>query len=133
MIKIVKKIFDKQIVRFLLVACLNTLFGYGIFALLIFWGLKYPIAILISTIAGVLFNFKSYGLLVFNSTDNRLIIRFVGVYILVYLCNVSGIAIFEYFKVSNYIAGLILALPIGFLGYLLNKRFVFNAPKTNRN
>jgi putative flippase GtrA len=133
MIQIAKKIVEKQIVRFVLVACLNTLFGYGTFALLIFCGLHYPFAILISTIAGVIFNFKTYGLLVFNSNANRLIIRFVVVYLLVYICNVSGIAIFEYFKISNYLAGMILALPIGFLGYFLNKRFVFNNSHSNMN
>lgn len=118
-------ILRKQYLRFFLVAGLNTFFGYGAFALLIYFGLHYTLAVLISTVAGVLFNFKTYGLLVFNSKDNKLIFHFFGVYIVTYLCNVSGIALLAHLEFSNYMAGMIMALPIGFLGFILNKKFVF--------
>lgn len=120
-------ILRKQFVRFILVAGLNTLFGYGVFALLIYFGLHYSLAVLISTVAGILFNFKTYGLLVFNSKDNKLIFHFIGVYIVTYLFNVSGIAFFTHLEFSNYMAGMIMALPVGLLGFILNKKFVFKA------
>lgn len=120
-------ILRKQFVRFFLVAVLNTIFGYGVFALLIYFGLHYTLAVLISTVAGVLFNFKTYGLLVFNSKDNKLIFHFIGVYIVIYLCNVSGIAFLTHLEFSKYMAGMIMALPVGFLGFILNKKFVFKA------
>ena len=119
------KLFNKQIVRFFLVASVNTLFGYGVFALLIYLGLHYSLAVLSSTISGIIFNFKTYGYFVFNSNKNKLIFRFIGVYILVYLCYIGGIAIFEYFLISNYIAGMILIIPLGLLGFVLNRKFVY--------
>jgi putative flippase GtrA len=118
-------LFKMQIVRFFLVAGVNTFFGYGVFAVLIYIGLHYSLAVLISTIIGILINFKTYGYLVFNSKKNRLIFRFIGVYAIVYLCYIGGIAIFEYYSISNYTAGMIMAIPLGFLGFILNNNFVY--------
>jgi len=125
MIRIILKALNEQIIRFFLVAVLNTLFGYGFFALLIYLKFHYSIAILLSTIAGILFNFKTYGSLVFNSRENNLIVRFISIYMIAYLFNIAGLALFEFFKINNYIAGIILVVPIGLLSFSLNKRFVF--------
>lgn len=67
---------NKQLVKFLLVGGLNTLFGYAVFAVLISTGLHYTIAVFIGTLIGVLFNFKTTGKLVFDSQDNTLIWKF---------------------------------------------------------
>jgi putative flippase GtrA len=45
------------LLRFLLVGVLNTAFGYLLFALLLALGLKVPLALLLATVGGVLFNF----------------------------------------------------------------------------
>jgi len=119
------QILNKQIVRFGLIAGLNTLFGYGIFALLIYSGLHYTLAVFISTVVGVLFNFKTYGILVFKSSKNSLIFRFIGVYAIVYLFNISGICVFERFAISNYFAAMIMLVPVGLLSFVLNKLFVY--------
>ena len=71
---------DILFIKFLAVGVLNTLFGYGIFALLLFIGLHYAVASILATICGVLFNFKTTGTLVFNNNDNRLIFKFISVY-----------------------------------------------------
>jgi putative flippase GtrA len=129
--KIISHILNQQLIRFFLVAGLNTLFGYGMFALLIYIGLHYSMAVLISTIAGVLFNFKTYGLLVFNSKNNKLIFKFILIYIILYLSNIGGIAAFEYFGIGNYIGGMLMLVPVGLLGFLLNKKFVFKTSISN--
>lgn len=123
--KTISKLLNQQLIRFFLVAGLNAAFGYGMFALLIYLGLHYSMAVLISTIMGVLFNFKTYGLLVFNSKDNKLIFKFISVYIILYLCNIGGIASFEYIGIGNYMGGMLMLVPVGLLGFLLNKKFVF--------
>lgn len=115
-----------QFVRFLLVGVINTLFGYGCFALFLYVGLHYTLALFLATILGVLFNFKSIGALVFKSHDNRLIFRFIGSYIAVYFVNVVGIKAFSYFGVTPYVSGAILIFPMAILAYMLNKRFVFS-------
>ena len=116
-----------QFVKFLLVGGLNTLFGYGIFALFLALGVHYSLAALLSTVLGILFNFKTYGTLVFRSSDNRLIFKFLGVYGVTYLLTVAGIAVLKSFHLSAFAAGAILAVPVALIGFLLNRRFVFKS------
>ncbi|MGE5472456.1 MAG: GtrA family protein [Bacteroidota bacterium] len=119
-------IFNHRFVRFVLVGLVNSIFGYGIFAILLYAGLHYSLALLLATILGVLFNFKSTGSLVFGSHDNRLIFRFVGSYVVVYFFNYMGIEALSRLGVIPYIGGAILVLPMAVLAFLINKRFVFN-------
>ncbi|MCL2335252.1 MAG: GtrA family protein [Endomicrobia bacterium] len=117
---------NKQFISFLFVGALNTVFGYSMYALFIFLGLKYPVAVLFSTILGVLFNFKTIGVLVFKNGDNRLILRFFAVYAIIYVLNVAGLALLKSAGSQNmYINGLILVLPLALLSFFLNKKFVF--------
>ncbi len=117
---------SEQFVRFLFVGALNTVFGYCAFAFFVFLGCNYIFAPLFATIIGVLFNFKTIGLLVFKNGDNRLLARFFGVYAIVYLCNVLCLKAFELGGIKNlYVSGIILVLPLALLGYGLNKKFVF--------
>ena len=112
--------------RFLFIGGVNTLFGYSVFAFLIFIGLHYTIALFVGTILGVLFNFKTTGLFVFRNKSNQLILKFILVYAVIYLINVFGLTIFNRIGISNYIGGAIMILPIACLSYFLNKLFVYN-------
>lgn len=114
-----------QFHRYLAVGLLNTLFGYGIFALLNYLGLGYPVALLLATVLGVLFNFKSIGILVFESRNNGLIFRFIAVYVVIYLLNLLGLKLLSVAHVNVYIAGAILLPLMAAVGFLVNKRFVF--------
>jgi putative flippase GtrA len=124
-----KKCLKNDIVRFFLVSGLNTAFGYGLFALLIYLGLHYTLAVLISTVTGILFNFKTIGILVFKNYNNLLIFKFFGVYGITYLFNISCLAVFKYFEINIYLAGAVLLIPVGLLAFLLNKNFVFKSTK----
>jgi putative flippase GtrA len=118
---------DSHFIRFILVGILNTMVGYGLFALFIYLGLHYSLAVLFSTILGVLFNFKSIGRLVFNTSDNERIYHFIGVYMLLYLLNVSGLWGLSSIGIENmYVAGAILLVPLAIISFVLNKNFVFN-------
>ena len=114
-----------RLFRFFIVSGINTVFGYGLFALLIFIGVVYPFAMLISTIAGILFNFKTIGIIVFKNTKNILIFKFFGVYGITYICNIGGLALFTSLEINIYLSGAILLIPIGLLTFILNKTFVF--------
>jgi putative flippase GtrA len=116
---------DQPFIRFLLVGGINTIFGYGLFAFFIYLHLHYSLASLLSTVLGVLFNFKTTGKLVFKSSDNRLIVRFFAVYGMVYVVNVMLLKGFKWFGLNFYIAGAIIVLPLAVLSFILNKRFVF--------
>lgn len=127
-VRIAKK---HQFVKFLLVGVLNTLFGYSLFAILILIGLNYKYAVLLGTILGVLFNFKTTGRLVFGAKNNKLIFRFVGVYVVTFLLNVEllriadGININIEQKTKMLIAGAIFVLPMAAISFVLMKLFVF--------
>jgi len=144
----IKKILQKKIVRFFLVSGLNTAFGYGLFSSLILIGLHYTIAGLISTILGILFNFKTIGLVVFKNKKNDLIFKFFGVYGINYIISIALLTLFEssgmdtflslklftftnllFFKnprINACIGGAILVIPMGLFAYVLNHFFVFN-------
>ena len=110
---------------YMLVGGINTFVGYSLFALFMFSGLHYSLATLAATILGVLFNFKSIGKLVFKSHDNRLIFRFVAVYIVTYTINVLSLKAFKNMQLNLYIAGLAMTIPMALVSYVLHNRFVF--------
>lgn len=118
-----------RLIRFFLVGGLNTLFGYGAFASLLFIGFHYAWAALLGTVAGVIFNFFTTGRLVFDRSTSGGLIRFVAVYALVYLLNVAALWAFERLGINPYVSGLILIVPMACLSYLLMRRFVFRGAR----
>lgn len=123
--KLIDAFWQKGFLRFLVVGVLNTLFGYALYALFLFMGLHFTVAAFLATIIGILFNFKTTGVLVFKNKDNALVLKFFAVYGVVYCVNILFLAIFDSFSVSAYLAGAILTLPMAILSYLLMKKFVF--------
>jgi len=112
----------------------NTAFGYTVFAVFILLGLHYVLAALLGTICGILFNFKTTGIIVFRNKDNRLIFRFFGVYLFTYLLNIGLLRLFDFYGVGSLVAGAIIILPMAFLSFLLSRRFVFKtSPKAQGN
>ncbi len=114
-----------RVFNFLVVGGLNTIFGYGVFALMLWMGLHYSLAIAIATILGTFFNFKSIGTLVFRSHDNSKIVRFILVYASVYCVNVIGVAALLRIGINTYQSGLLMILILAPLAYLLNCHYVF--------
>jgi putative flippase GtrA len=121
----------KTIAKFVAVGIINTVFGYSVYALFIFLGMHYSLAALFGTIIGVLFNFKTIGILVFKVNDDRLLIRFIGVYIVTYLMNVSVLKIFHNYRFNMYTAGLLLIVPMAGFSYVLHSKFVFRKKAAN--
>lgn len=117
----------KQVIRFIIVGVVNTLFGYGIYALLIFFGLNYVYAVFFATIAGILFNFKTIGHYVFESHDRSLLLKFFIVYTVVYLANVGLIRFFSLWGIDYYTAGFLAVVPCAAISFILNRQFVFKA------
>lgn len=66
--------------RFILVGGLNTAFGYLLFAIFILAGAPKFWAVIGMTALGALFNFRSFGHLVFSRSELGLLPRFLGVY-----------------------------------------------------
>ncbi len=128
-----KRYFEPQFIRFVLVAMLNTAFGLlinyvflFIFEQLFKLNHAYVVSNFIATIVSILFNFKTYGILVFKNKDNKLLLRFLAVTTFTYLVNIGGIALLEHIgSHNNYLNLTIMAVPVGLLNYVLNSVFVY--------
>lgn len=115
---------DEKFLKFLFVGCLNTLFGYCLYALLITIGLIANVALFFQYIIGVLWNFKTTGSIVFNNHNNRLLLKFVLSYVFTFLIN-SLLLNFLIKYLNEYISQAILILPIAMLSFLIFKFWVF--------
>jgi len=118
-------LWQRRFVRFLVVGGVNTVFAYVTFALLIWAYLPYPLAALLATIASILFNFKSYGVVVFGSHDRRLIFRFVGVYVVCYVIGLLPLAWARRHGVPVVVAAAVGAVPMALLAFTLQRYLVF--------
>jgi putative flippase GtrA len=120
--------FDRgELRRFLMVGIVNTAFGYATFAMLIWLGVPAPAALLLATIAGVLFNFLTTGHFVFNSVGWRPLGRFIAAYGTIYLTN---LAILDSLRIGGMgaIAAQAVALPVVVpLAFVILKWFVFKS------
>lgn len=114
-----------RFVRFLLVGTLNAGFGYGWFWLLIYVGMNHRLALLFSTVIGILFNFQTTGRIVFQSNNHLHILRFILVYFVVYGVNVIGLDVLMRLGLSAYWAAAAFVLPCALLAFLLQKKYVF--------
>lgn len=124
-IDLIRRLWAIPFLRFLVVGGINTLFSFTVYALLILLGLHYVLAALISTICGILFNFYTTGRIVFKNRDNRLLLRFFGVYAFTYFINIGLLKLFDMAGVGSLIAGAIIVLPMAVASFLLMRKFVF--------
>ncbi|MBO4263564.1 MAG: GtrA family protein [Bacteroidales bacterium] len=115
-----------KFLRFLLVGCLNTAFGLGVYYLLIWLGLSYVWATLIAYILGVLFNFLTTGTLVFENRDNRLLLRFVCCYVATYCLNIAANRGLQHvFDGNTYFSGTGATVVAALASFFLLKTFVY--------
>ena len=126
--RLLKKISDTLFLRFLIIGGLNTVFGYLIFCFFTFITKNAYTSIVLSTISGVLFNFKTYGNLVFNSKDNSRIVRFFAAYGFVIAAQMVFLKWLNSMGILNpYVAVAIMVLPMAGLSFILMRKFVFHA------
>ena len=116
----------EQIIRFGIIGCLNTVFAYAVFAFFIFVGLHYTLATLLSTIFGTCFSFKTFGALVFDNPDNKLVFKFFIVYGFCYFLNITlQYLLIHYVCPNKYVNGLVSMLLVAAVSFCLNKWVVF--------
>jgi len=126
-------VLKKQIFSFILVGILNTLVGYVLYALFIYAGLEYILSVLFATILGVIFNYKTIGKFVFDSKSKNSAIKFILVYVIVFIVNISVIKIFKIYGYNNYVAGFFAIIPASVVSFVLNKFYVFKGNKNEVN
>lgn len=124
-VPIIKKILETRFHIFIVVGMINTIFSYSLFALFIYLGMHYTFAVLISSCLGVLFNFKTTGKFVFQNKNNKLIFRFVMIYVVVYFLNIGLIKFFHSLYPNYYVAGALSTLIMPIVSFTLMRLFVF--------
>lgn len=105
------------------------MFGYGLYSLLIYFGLNLYVAQILAHSIGAGFNFIMFRKFVFHShTPN--VQRFIGSYALSYLVGLAFLAGFHRIVSSPYTAGFLAVISVSIVNYFVLKTFVFR--RTNR-
>ncbi len=115
---------DIKFLKFLIVGAVNTLFAYSIYSLFVFVGLKPNSALFFQYIIGVLWNFKTTGVLVFKNNNNKLIFKFIISYVFTFAINSILLKILTNI-LNDYLAQFVLILPIAIVSFLIFKFWVF--------
>ncbi len=126
-----KQVLSSKLFRFLFAGGLNTVFGYLMFSTFEFLTGSPPVSVILANILGILFNFKTYGSIVFNSKDNSLIYRFALVYVIVASLQILFLKLLSLAGVENaYVGGAIILLPMALLSFVLMRKWVFHKKLT---
>lgn len=118
---------EPRIIRFLGTGVVNTVFGYGVYALLVFLATPYLAALLVATVAGVVFNYYTLGRIVFNDSGGRLVfLKFVVAYGAIYIVNAALLAFLTRAVFSSpYLAQVICVPPCVVISWLLMRYWVY--------
>ena len=113
-----------QFVKFVFVGLLNTLFGYAVFAALIYAGVPAMPALVLTYVVGVLFNFVTTGRLVFSRSRASLA-RFIAAYVVIYFFNLALFKTVEAFGAGALVSQAVCLPIVAVFSFLLFKFQVF--------
>lgn len=116
---------DKRLVAFLAAGGVNTAFGYAAYGALVLVGLVPQVAVVGSTVLGILFNFASTGT-VFGTRDLRRLPRFLAAYGAILLANVIILDLLLSAGVGPFLGQGVAVCALVPINFLLMRRFVFN-------
>jgi putative flippase GtrA len=113
------------LLRFLLAGGLNTLFGWVIYALSVHFGAPPWLALIISTLTGIAFNFFSLGGYAFRDLAMQRLPRYLTAYGLLYAGNVACLSMLQHWVPNPIWAQLILTPVMAGCSFLMMSRWVF--------
>lgn len=120
---LITNIFNKKIYRFIFVGGINTVIGYGTFAIFLYFGMHYYFAYILSYIVGVSNSYIWNKLFTFKSKNKsyKEFIRFTSVYLISFLIGSAFLYIIvDIFDFNAYIGGainLVLTTTISWTGH----------------
>lgn len=118
-----------QFLRFIVVGVLNTVFGYGVFAGLILAGVPPVSALVLTYVAGVLFNFMTTRRFVFSRSARASLLRFIGAYVVIYFINLGLYKLAEAAGAGPLVAQALCLPVVAVFSFLLFKFQVFKDPR----
>lgn len=113
-----------ELVRYYQAGVVNTLFGLGLYAALVWVGLDMFVAQLVAHLAGMAFNYFSYSRHVFRGAGPAKL-RFVISYFVNYVLSVAILAGVAKYVESPYLAGFLTAFIVSVINYFGLRYLVF--------
>lgn len=114
-----------QITKFLVVGLINSAFYIFLYCGFIYLNLNYKLAVLLATLLGSFFSFKTFGKYVFYNENSILFIKFGVIYAVLYFVNISFVYIYFQVLSNYYVAGFFAAVTCTIFSFILNKYYVF--------
>ncbi len=114
----------RQLFAFYRVAVVNTVFGYSLYALLVYFKIDPYVAQVLSHLAGMTFNFFMYSHHVFRGAEAS-VLRYVAAYGLNYGLSVGFLALFNQLFSSRYLNGFLAMLAASLINFAVLKLAVF--------
>lgn len=114
----------RRLVRYYLVGVINSAFGYGLFAALVWEGTNVYLAQFISHCLGVAFNYFTFSRYTFadrSGSKVRYILSYAGNYAL----SLVTLLVLSQILASPYLAGLLTILFVSALNYFVLAKLVF--------
>jgi putative flippase GtrA len=115
---------NAELWRYYYVGAINTAFGYGLYALLVFLGLNLFVAQILAHISGSTFNYFMFRRHVFRNQGHPFG-RYILAYALNYLMGLTCLAVIHSFLKSPYLAGFGSLIITATINYFVLRRFVF--------
>jgi putative flippase GtrA len=115
-----------RLIRFYFAGFMNTLLSYCIFAGLIYLGIIYWLAIMISYTAGLAINYKSIKMIAFSDSKKQSFRTFFFIFCGMCLLNIGLTKVFIDLGINAYLSAWLVVIPISIISYELNKKYVFN-------
>lgn len=110
--------------RYYQAGVVNTLFGFGLYALLVRAGLGMYAAQIVAHVLGVAFNYLTYSRHVFRDAGPAKA-RFAASYVVNYGLSLGALALASLVVRSPYLAGAIATVVVSLLNYFLLRHLVF--------
>ena len=117
-----------QFFRFLVVGTLNTIFGYSVFTIFIFIENTPTLALILTYVMGVFFNFFTTRRFVFNNSKRASLLRFILAYIAIYFFNLGLYKLIELVGTPPLVTQALCLPVIAIFSFLLFKFKVFRNP-----
>ncbi len=112
----------KQFVLFIIAGLVNTAFGYGVYALLVWLGLPPKLALALSFAIGVVWNYFTHARIVFQQKGFDRILPYVGAYLVILGVNTVLLDVLMRLGLGPYVAQALLApVSAGMSFVLLSK------------
>jgi putative flippase GtrA len=116
----------RELWRYYQAGIVNTLFGLGLYAALVWLGVDRYVAQLASHLIGMAFNYLTYSRHVFHDAGPAKL-RFVISYAVNYVISLGTLWLLSTAIESAYIAGILSAFLVSIANYFALKRLVFKA------